>query len=75
MADYTLLDLEKWDEKIVEIAKSYGLDWYPIAYETVNYHEMIGAMARVFRHYGNQYRWFLQIPNRIHHKTRPCQPW
>jgi stage V sporulation protein R len=45
MADYTLLDLEKWDEKIVEIAKSYGLDWYPIAYETVNYHEMIGAMA------------------------------
>lgn len=44
-SDYLLSDLEVWDEKICEIAKGYGLDWHPIAYETVNYHEMIGAMA------------------------------
>ena len=45
MSDYTLSDLEEWDNKICEIAKSHGLDWYTIAYETVNYYEMIGAMA------------------------------
>lgn len=43
--DYLLSDLETWDEKICEIARGYGLDWHPIAYETINYHEMIGAMA------------------------------
>jgi stage V sporulation protein R len=45
MSEYLLSDLEVWDEKICEIARGYGLDWHPIAYETVNYHEMIGAMA------------------------------
>jgi len=45
MSEYLLSDLEAWDEKIIEIAKGYGLDWHPIAYETINYHEMIGAMA------------------------------
>ena len=45
MSDYLLTDLEEWDERICEIARGYGLDWHPIAYETVNYHEMIGAMA------------------------------
>lgn len=44
-SDYTLEELETWDEKICEIAKGYGLDWYEIAYETINYHEMIGAMS------------------------------
>ena len=45
MSNYDLDDLGKWDERICEIARGHGLDWYPIAYETVNYHEMIGAMA------------------------------
>jgi stage V sporulation protein R len=45
MSDYTLDDLEEWDKKICELAKSYDLDWYEIAYETINYHEMIGAMS------------------------------
>jgi stage V sporulation protein R len=44
-SDYALSELAFWDEKICEIAKSYGLDWYEIAYETINYHEMIGAMS------------------------------
>ena len=37
--------LEKWDEKIIKLAKSHGLDWYPIHYETCDYYEMIGNMA------------------------------
>lgn len=45
MSDYTLKDLEDWDEKICELGRKNGLDWYPIAYETINYYEMIGAMA------------------------------
>ena len=43
--DYTLSDLEKWDEKINAIYPKYKLDPYPIEYETVDYYEMIGAMA------------------------------
>jgi stage V sporulation protein R len=44
--DYSLDDLMKWDEKICEIAKSkYKVDFYPIEYETIDYYEMIGAMA------------------------------
>jgi stage V sporulation protein R len=45
MSDYALSELSEWDEKICEIAKGYGLDWHEIAYETINYHEMIGAMS------------------------------
>ena len=45
MSDYALESLAIWDEKICEIARGYGLDWYEIAYETINYHEMIGAMS------------------------------
>jgi stage V sporulation protein R len=45
MGDYTLNDLEEWDDKICEIARKHGLDWYPIAYETCDYREMIGHMA------------------------------
>ena len=43
--DYTLSDLEKWDEKINAIYPKYKLDPYPIEYETIDYYEMIGAMA------------------------------
>ena len=45
MGEYTLSDLEAWDEKICETARGYGLDWYPIAYETCDYREMIGHMS------------------------------
>ena len=43
--NYTISDLKKWDNKIIEIAKSHGLDWYPINYEICDYYEMIGHMA------------------------------
>jgi len=45
MSDWSFDDLTKWDEKICEIAKSRGLDWYEIAYESCDYFEMIGNMA------------------------------
>lgn len=43
--NYNLDTLQEWDEKISKIGKSYGLDWHEISYETIDYFEMIGAMA------------------------------
>ena len=43
--EYTLDTLTHWDEKICEIGKKHGLDWYEISYETLDYFSMIGAMA------------------------------
>ena len=45
MNDWNLDDLSIWDERICKLAKNYGLDWYPIIYETCDYYEMIGNMA------------------------------
>ena len=45
MSKCTLEDLQKWDDQIVELGKQRQLDWYEIAYETCDYHEMLGAMA------------------------------
>tara|TARA_A100001015_G_scaffold313078_1_gene419507 strand:+ start:337 stop:1620 length:1284 start_codon:yes stop_codon:yes gene_type:complete len=55
MSDWNLSDLETWDDKICEIAKSHNLDWYPITYETCDYYEMIGNMAYhgMPTHYGH----------------------
>ena len=55
MSDWSLDDLQVWDDKICELAKSHGLDWYPITYETCDYFEMIGNMAYhgMPTHYGH----------------------
>ena len=45
MADWTVEELEHWDKKICQIGEKYGLDWYDIDYEIIDYHEMISAMA------------------------------
>jgi stage V sporulation protein R len=45
MSNWTFNDLEQWDEKIVSLAKSYDLDWFPINYEVCDYYEMIGHMS------------------------------
>jgi len=46
MKDWSIAELHRWDEEICKIAKEkYNLDWFPIEYEILNYHEMIGAMA------------------------------
>ena len=45
MNDWSLDELAEWDERICELAKGHGLDWYPIVYETCDYFEMIGNMS------------------------------
>jgi stage V sporulation protein R len=45
MADWSMDELQDWDDKICELGKELGLDWYPISYEICDYKAMIGAMA------------------------------
>ena len=45
MSDWSVKDLQTWDDRIVDIAKDYGLDWYEISYEICDYYEMIGHMS------------------------------
>jgi len=62
MSDWTVADLQKWDDKICRVGEDFGLDWFPIDYEIIDYAEMLGAMAYVglpthYRHwsYGKEY--------------------
>ena len=50
-----LKELEKWDETLCKMAEDHGLDWFPLAYETCDYYEMIGSMAYhgMPSHYGH----------------------
>jgi len=43
--DYRLDELGDWDDRIVEVAKKFGLDWFDIEYELIDSTSMIGAMA------------------------------
>ena len=45
MSNWDFNLLEKYDERICEIASSYNLDWFPISYEVCDYYEMIGHMS------------------------------
>lgn len=45
--EYTIKQLEEWDDKITAIAKVEGLDWYPQEYEVCNYEDMICYEAYV----------------------------
>ena len=62
MSDWTVADLQKWDDKICRVGEDFGLDWFPIDYEIIDYAEMLGAMAYTglpthYRHwsYGKEY--------------------
>lgn len=62
MSDWIVSDLQKWDDKICRVARDFGLDWFPIDYEIIDYQEMLGAMAYTgipthYRHwsYGKEY--------------------
>ncbi|MDP4146508.1 MAG: SpoVR family protein [Bacillota bacterium] len=39
--DYTLSQLEQWSEKIEDMAKSVGLDFYPQEFDIISYNDMI----------------------------------
>jgi stage V sporulation protein R len=45
MSDWKISDLSTWDDRIIQIAKNHGLDWFPIDYEICDYFEMIGHMS------------------------------
>ena len=45
MADWSLEELQEWDEKICNLGEELTLDWYPIDYEICDYKEMMGHMA------------------------------
>lgn len=45
MSEWSIDDLQRWDDKICDLGKELGLDWYPINYEICDYKEMIGHMA------------------------------
>ena len=45
MSDWTVTDLQHWDDKICRVGKDFGLDWFPIDYEIIDYAEMLGAMT------------------------------
>jgi len=45
MSDWSMKELQDWDDKICELGSTLGLDWYPIDYEICDYKEMIGHMA------------------------------
>ena len=62
MSDWTVADLLSWDDKICQVGREFGLDWFPIDYEIIDYAEMLGAMAYTglpthYRHwsYGKEY--------------------
>ena len=45
MSNWSMKDLEMWDEKIQEQATEFNLDWFPIVYEVCDYYDMIGNMS------------------------------
>ena len=45
MSDWDFDLLERYDDRICQIAEDYGLDWFPINYEVCDYFEMIGHMS------------------------------
>lgn len=42
MADFSISDLEYWNERIEKLAKDFGLDYYDQEFEIINYEDMIG---------------------------------
>jgi len=45
VSDWTIGELGSWDDKICEVAAEFGLNWFDIDYEIIDYHEMISAMS------------------------------
>ena len=45
MADWTLKDLEYWDDAIREQVEEFGLDCYPQEFEVCDHDQMLGYMA------------------------------
>ena len=53
--DWNTKLLSKFDDRIIELAKDHGLEWFDIHYEVCDYYSMIGHMAYhgMPTHYGH----------------------
>jgi len=47
MSDYTISELKMWNERIEEIARAEGLDYYEQEFEICSYEDMIGYEAYI----------------------------
>lgn len=47
MADFCILDLEYWNERIEKLAGDFGLNYYNQEFEIINYEDMIGYESYV----------------------------
>ena len=47
MSDFSMSELEQWNEKIEEVAREAGLDYYEQEFEIVGYEDMIGYEAYI----------------------------
>lgn len=47
MADFSILDLEYWNERIEKLVRDFGLDYYSQEFEIINYEDMIGYESYV----------------------------
>ncbi|PWJ40035.1 SpoVR family protein [Sediminitomix flava] len=47
MSNWTLSDLKVWNDRIENIAKEMGLDYFPQEYEVCDYHDMLGYQSYV----------------------------
>lgn len=45
MADWTIEDLQKWNDKIEKLAADVGLDFYPQEFEICDYNDMLGYQS------------------------------
>tara|TARA_R100000995_G_C3484256_1_gene126172 strand:- start:360 stop:1676 length:1317 start_codon:yes stop_codon:yes gene_type:complete len=45
VAEWSMSELQMWDNKICKLGEELGLEWYPIDYEICDYKEMMGHMA------------------------------
>ena len=43
--EYSMKDIEEWNERIEKIAKEFGLDYYEQEFEMIGYKEMLGYEA------------------------------
>ncbi len=45
MASYDIAELESWNDRIVALARDFGLDFYPQEFEFCDHEQMLGYMA------------------------------
>ena len=68
LAEWSINDLKEWDDKICKLAKSYGLDWYPINYEVCDYFLTNGSIELPRKTFKS---WMMKFPRKFMNKLSP----